>query len=136
LNLLPLRKLLWIAAALAAMVLLAPVAAFAHEGGHLRPDAAIHVASHDPHPSGGADRAFAATVAQVSMAQIVDARAADDSFCTAGCCFGVGCCAGMITSEGSHLDPPARPWALVAPASRPLASAHLASLPEPPDALA
>jgi hypothetical protein len=118
------------------MVLLAPLAASAHEGGHLRLDPAIHVASHDPHPSGPADRAFAATVAQVITAQVVDAGAADDSFCTAGCCFGMGCCAGMIISEASHLDSPARPPALLAPAPRPLVSAHLASLPEPPDAFA
>jgi hypothetical protein len=133
----PLRKLIWIFAALAAMVLLAPLAASAHEAGHLQAAAPAQMAAHHPHATKSADRAIAAAPAQVSAAKAGDLGAIDgDPLCTAGCCFGMGCCAGTIVSEGPAIDPPAGPQLLVAHAPQPLASARLTSLLEPPNALA
>lgn len=133
----PLRKLIWIFAALAAMVLLAPLAASAHESGHLRAAAPSQMAAHHSHTLKNADRALAPAPTQVSATQAGDLGAIDgDPLCTAGCCFGMGCCAGTIASEGPALDPPAGPQLLVAHAPQPLASAPLTSLLEPPNTLA
>jgi hypothetical protein len=137
LNPSPLRKLFWILTALAALILLAPMAASAHEGGHRRPEAISQLAAHHAHSSKSMDRVIAAAPAQVTVAQSAGFGANDgDPSCTSGCCFGMGCCAGTIVSEGPALDPPAGPDLLLAHAPRPLASARMTSLLEPPNARA
>ena len=132
----PLRKLIWMFAAFAAMVLLAPLAASAHESGHLRA-APAQMAAHHSHTLKNAERAIASAPQQVSAAKAGDLGAIDgDPLCTAGCCFGMGCCVGTIVSEIPALDPPAGPQLRVAHAPHPLASVRLTSVLEPPNALA
>jgi hypothetical protein len=133
----PLRKLIWMFAALAAMVLLAPLAASAHDGPHPGAVAQAQAAAHHAHMSKDADRAIVAAPAQAFAAQAGDLGAVNgDPLCTTGCCFGMGCCAGTIVSDGPALDPPAGPQLRVAHAPQPLRGVRLTSLLEPPNALA
>jgi hypothetical protein len=133
----PLRKLIWIFAALAAMLLLAPLAASAHESGHLRAAAPAQMAAHHSDTSTIADRAIVAAPVQVFASQAGDLGALKgDPLCHAGCCFGMGCCAGTIVSDVPALDPPAGLQLRVAHAPQPLRSVRLTSLLEPPNALA
>lgn len=127
-----LRKLLWILAAFAAMVLLAPVAASAHEGHRT---AVVHVSQH--HESGHLDGAMVSIGAEARVAQPSENGGSEqDSPCTAGCCFGMGCCAGTIVSDVPAVHPPSGVTQVVPHGTQPLVSAPLTSLLEPPDALA
>lgn len=132
-----LRKLLWMFVALAAMVLLAPMPASAHES---HPRAVAHVSQHNvsqhhasaPSEHGLASKALDARVAQPSESD----GSVREGLCTTGCCFGMGCCAGTIVSEIPAVHPPSGLSLLFPPAMLRLISAPRSSLLEPPNALA
>lgn len=132
----PLRKLVWMVVAVAAMVLLAPLGASAHEG-HPAPRASLHVAAHHQDDMAHVDRLAAGKPAGEEAAQPGSAGDPDhDGLCTAGCCFGMGCCGGTIVSATPALDPPLGAPARAEHTPPPLTSAGLTSLLEPPTTFA
>jgi hypothetical protein len=126
-----LRKLAWTIVAFAALLLLAPLAASAHEG-HPGTQAGAHVAAHHQHAT-HVEAVAAAKAIQEASARGVAGDIDHDGACTSGCCFGMGCCAGTMLSEIPTLDPPVGPPLLVTHLARPLASLRLTSILEPPN---
>ncbi len=133
-----LRKLLGMIVAIAAMVLLAPVAASAHEGhGQRRADVFVfHAVDHAAHagPSQMAVQAPGATQAVVAMPDI--SGSAEEGPCVSGCCFNMGCCGATLLVEAPRLDPPAGLPLLVPDRPTARSSARTLSLLEPPNLLA
>lgn len=129
----PLRKLLWVLAAVAAMVLLAPVVATAHEG-HAR-SATVHAATH--HTLAHSYHLVRAEGTQSSATQPSERAGSDQGWlCPGGCCSGMGCCAETVVSVVPSVRPPSGRLQLVRPVERQLTSAHSTPLLEPPDLLA
>jgi hypothetical protein len=130
----PLRKLVWLLVAIAAMVMLAPAAASAHEGHHSKPGVSADIAARQQQMV-----CIAGTkpdTAQPVVYQPVELGTFDgNSVCSGSCCFGAGCCAGTIISEIPALDLPLGPRLVVHYAPRSNASVRLTSLLEPPNSL-
>lgn len=137
-----LRRLGWMIVAIAAMILLAPIAASAHEGHTARPDLVRHTAMPISHPSrtdgqaAGLDHFFQHAAATTLVRSTEAALPDQESSCTEGCCFGMGCCGATIIAEGPLLDVPAGVSVLAPPGPERLASARLTSFLEPPKLLA
>lgn len=130
----PLRNLLWTIVALAAMVLLAPATASAHDSHRSLAQVTASHAAHEHHAAApvGFPGHLSEQAATASGFDFPD----HDAACTAGCCFGVGCCAGTIVAEGQTLTLPIGPPLRVLGTARPLASARLTSFLKPPKTLA
>ena len=133
-----LRKFLAMIVAIAAMVLLAPLAASAHEGhGHRQASLSMAHAGHVS-PAGlgqiasaqlPAAEQFASALADVASFSVGGA-------CMSGCCFSMGCCGATLLVEAPRLDPPAGLPLLVPDRAMARASASTYALLEPPNALA
>ncbi len=143
----PLRKLLWLVAALAAMVLFAPGVASAHEDhGYRRPDASLaHGGLTAGARSTSAAKAIRSALAQAAGVKIAGVKdvaasrsAAEDSAdaCSGGCCFGTGCCGVILAATIPGLEPPHAGRLRLQYASLAPPSAGPSSLLEPPNAFA
>jgi hypothetical protein len=131
LNRLPLHKLIWMIAALAASILFAPVTASAHEG-HPAVTSALHASAHH-----AAAKADTVTIAAIHSSFAAVAPGSDDLSgltdpCTGGCCFGMGCCAATAASDLPSIEPPTGTPMRVASPSPDARSAGSGSLLEPP----
>ncbi len=129
----PLRKLVWTLVALAAMLVLAPMTASAHEG-HRH---GVAPASAAPTPAVEASDLAAAAEAPARVpAPSGLAPPASDAPCASGCCAGMVCCAVAIVSAPPALDPPPRASSQTSPRGPPrLSGLRPSSLLEPPNAL-
>ena len=137
-DLSPLRKLLGMIVAIAAMVLLAPVAAVAHEGhGERRVSAFVaHAMDHAGHAGPSQMAAQAPRASQVVLAVPDISSSTDEGACLSGCCFSMGCCGATLLVEAPRLDPPAGLPLLVPDRPTARSSARKLSLLEPPNLLA
>jgi hypothetical protein len=135
LDLSPLRKLLGMIVAIAAMVLLAPLAASAHEGhGQGRAGASVvHAMDHADHAS-ASHIAAQSPGAVLAMPDI--SGSADEGACVSGCCFNMGCCGATLLVEAPRLYPPVGLPLLVPDRPTARSSALTLSLLEPPNLLA
>ena len=128
----PLRKLVWMVVAFAAMILFAPMTASAHEGHHA--GAAISTPK-----SHAADHATAAGERVAAKSVGLGAKwtpPASDAPCATGCCVGMVCCAVAIVSTLPALDPPAWFTTETSPRAPPFfAGLSPSSLLEPPNSL-
>jgi hypothetical protein len=137
LNWSPLHKLFWIVAAIAAVFLFAPGTASAHES-YAPPRAAIHAAD-DLH--GSTIRLASAEDALASISAIAPSieksePSDQDSPCTGGCCFGMGCCAATLAANVPPVEPPFGEPLLVTSPTGNGPNARSTSLLEPPNARA
>ena len=134
----PLRKLLGMIVAIAAMVLLAPVAAYAHEGHSERRAIAFVANSMDHAGHAGASQMVAQSpgAAETGAASAgPDVGLVDEGACGSGCCFNTGCCGATLLVEAPRLDPPAGLPLLVPDRPTACSSARSLSLLEPPNLL-
>lgn len=130
-NRLPLHKLIWMIAALAASFLFAPVTATAHEG-HPAARSAVHASTH--HAAAPGDTvAIALTPPSIVAFGLGSDDLSDRSApCTSGCCFGMGCCAATAASDLPSIEPPTGTPMRVANPSPDARSAGSGYLLEPP----
>ena len=134
----PLRKLLGMIVAIAAMVLLAPVAASAHAGHNERRAIAFVANAMDHAGNAGPSQMVAQSPGAAETGAVLarpDVGPADEGACGSGCCFNTGCCGATLIVEAPRLDPPAGLPLLVPDRPTARLSARSLSLLEPPNLL-
>jgi len=118
------------------MVLLAPLAASAHEGHGRAGASVVHAMDHSDHagPSHIAAQSPGAVQAVLAMPDI--SGSVDEGACVSGCCFNMGCCGATLLVEAPRLYPPVGLPLLVPDRPTARSSALTLSLLEPPNLLA
>jgi hypothetical protein len=131
----PLRKLVWMIVAVAAMILLAPMAASAHEGHHA--GTAVHVSTQHPNADRHSRQAAAAVIAIEAFGLATAwSPTKSDTPCAAGCCTGMACCGSAILPQGPSLATPGFKASQASPRAPPrLAGVRPTYHLQPPNAL-
>jgi len=120
------------------MVLLAPVAASAHEGHSERRSSAFVSNAMDHAGHARSSQIVAQSHGSAETGAVLarpDIGTIEEEACGSGCCFNTGCCAATLLVEAPRLDPPAGLPLLVPDRPTARLSARALSLLEPPNLL-